>query len=137
MKFFSIKKVSFVDDIKLLSGWWSNSLNPRLNNCVGHFNHRYFFLYMMFMVVGCAFLMLFGAEILADQFFNRYFIKLGMITQNSHSFFLFSVPLYFYFQFHLLLRWTYFSFLQQTCWNSFSLFNAKPLQFFFFLKKWT
>ncbi len=35
----------------------------RLNNCVGHRNHRHFFLYMVFMVVGCLFLMVFGFEI--------------------------------------------------------------------------
>lgn len=34
-----------------------------LNNCVGYYNHRYFFLYMMYMVVGVLFLIIFGFEI--------------------------------------------------------------------------
>ena len=36
---------------------------PWLNNSVGHHNHRHFFLYMVFMVMGCAFIMTFGFEI--------------------------------------------------------------------------
>ena len=30
----------------------SNYFEFRLNNCVGHYNHRYFFLYMLFMCIG-------------------------------------------------------------------------------------
>ena len=30
----------------------SNYFDFRLNNCVGHYNHRYFFLYMLFMCIG-------------------------------------------------------------------------------------
>ncbi|KAF2351606.1 Palmitoyltransferase DHHC domain, partial [Trinorchestia longiramus] len=36
---------------------------PWINNCVGHKNHRYFFQYMVFMLLGCLFIMMFGAEI--------------------------------------------------------------------------
>ena len=42
---------------------------PWLNGCVGHFNHRYFFLYMTYTVIGCIFLMVFGFEILWDEVF--------------------------------------------------------------------
>nr|CAD7397412.1 unnamed protein product [Timema cristinae] len=34
-----------------------------LNNCIGHYNHRYFFLYMVYMVLGVFFLMVFGFEL--------------------------------------------------------------------------
>lgn len=34
-----------------------------LNNCVGHYNHRYFFMYMVFIVASTLFIMVFGVEI--------------------------------------------------------------------------
>jgi palmitoyltransferase len=34
---------------------------------VGHYNHRHFFLYMVFMVLGCLFLMAFGFEIAWEE----------------------------------------------------------------------
>lgn len=34
-----------------------------LNNCVGYNNHRYFFLYMAYMVVGVLFVIMFGIDI--------------------------------------------------------------------------
>jgi palmitoyltransferase len=42
-----------------------------LNNCVGHYNHRYFFLYMVYVVTGCFYIILFGfslgwAEVFGD-----------------------------------------------------------------------
>lgn len=40
-----------------------------LNNCVGHYNHRHFFQYMAFTVVGILFIMLFGVEIAYQEFF--------------------------------------------------------------------
>lgn len=42
---------------------------PWLNNCVGHYNHRHFFQYMAFTVVGILFIMLFGVEIAYQEFF--------------------------------------------------------------------
>ena len=36
---------------------------PWLDGCVGHRNHRHFFLYMVFTVAGCLFVMLFGFEV--------------------------------------------------------------------------
>jgi palmitoyltransferase len=44
---------------------------PWINGCIGHFNHRYFFLYMASMVVGCFFIMLFGIEIFYDEVMNK------------------------------------------------------------------
>lgn len=34
-----------------------------LNNCVGYANHRYFFMYMFYTVLGSLFLIIFGVEI--------------------------------------------------------------------------
>lgn len=34
-----------------------------LNNCVGHFNHRHFYLYMVYMTIGTVFIMSLGFEI--------------------------------------------------------------------------
>ena len=48
---------------------------PWLNNCIGHYNHRHFFLYMTFMVVGCAFLMTFGFEIFYEEFIEHWGIS--------------------------------------------------------------
>jgi len=45
---------------------------PWLNNCVGHYNHRHFFLYMVFMVVGCSFIMAFGFEIFFEEFYDNW-----------------------------------------------------------------
>ncbi|XP_059087204.1 palmitoyltransferase ZDHHC16-like [Tigriopus californicus] len=39
---------------------------PWLDNCVGFFNHRHFFLYMVFTVLGCLFLMVFGLEVMLE-----------------------------------------------------------------------
>jgi len=45
---------------------------PWLNNCVGHYNHRHFFLYMVFMVVGCSFIMINGFEIFFEEFYDNW-----------------------------------------------------------------
>ncbi|XP_012287712.1 palmitoyltransferase ZDHHC16A [Orussus abietinus] len=42
---------------------------PWLNNCVGHNNHRYFFQYMVFTVVGILFILIFGIEIAYQEYF--------------------------------------------------------------------
>lgn len=34
-----------------------------LNNCVGYANHRYFFMYMLYTVIGSIFLIIFGLEL--------------------------------------------------------------------------
>ena len=44
-----------------------------LNNCVGHRNHRHFFLYMAFMVLGTAFIMAFGFQVAFIEFWPRGF----------------------------------------------------------------
>nr|ACO12222.1 Probable palmitoyltransferase ZDHHC16 [Lepeophtheirus salmonis] len=44
---------------------------PWLNSYVGHYNHRYFFLYMVFTVLGCIFIMIFGVELLYLQVFHE------------------------------------------------------------------
>ncbi|XP_046835712.1 palmitoyltransferase ZDHHC16A isoform X1 [Vespa crabro] len=49
---------------------------PWLNNCVGHYNHRYFFQYMAFTVVGILFIMIFGIEIAYQEFFPAQEIEL-------------------------------------------------------------
>ncbi|KAK2585866.1 hypothetical protein KPH14_010460 [Odynerus spinipes] len=42
---------------------------PWLNNCVGYYNHRHFFQYMAFTVLGILFIMIFGIEIAYQEFF--------------------------------------------------------------------
>ena len=42
---------------------------PWINGCIGHFNHRYFFLYMVYTVLGCLFIMVFGFEIIFYEIF--------------------------------------------------------------------
>ncbi|XP_026678048.1 palmitoyltransferase ZDHHC16B-like, partial [Diaphorina citri] len=49
-----------------------HTLTAWLNNCVGHWNHRYFFLFMIYTVLGCAFLMTFGLEIVYKEVYLGY-----------------------------------------------------------------
>lgn len=42
-----------------------------LNNCVGHWNHRYFYTYMAWMCIGVIFVIIFGVEILYAEFFSN------------------------------------------------------------------
>ena len=53
---------------------------PWLNNCVGHYNHRHFFLYMLFMVIGCGFIMTFGFEIFHEEFLEHWWGEPGAET---------------------------------------------------------
>ena len=54
---------------------------PWLNNCVGHYNRRHFFLYMLFTVFGCLFIMIFGFEIAYEEI---------MLKSSNDEFYLFS-----------------------------------------------
>lgn len=42
---------------------------PWINGCIGHFNHRYFLMYMTFTVLGCLYIMAFGFEIIYFELF--------------------------------------------------------------------
>ncbi|VVC36246.1 Hypothetical protein CINCED_3A005520 [Cinara cedri] len=44
---------------------------PWLNNCIGFYNHRYFFLYMVYTTLGSLFLITFGADILFKEVLYR------------------------------------------------------------------
>jgi len=44
---------------------------PWLNNCVGDRNHRHFFLYMVFNVAGCLYIMVFGFEIMWKELMEK------------------------------------------------------------------
>uniref|UniRef100_A0AAV2JRZ4 Palmitoyltransferase n=1 Tax=Knipowitschia caucasica TaxID=637954 RepID=A0AAV2JRZ4_KNICA len=41
---------------------------PWLNNCVGHFNHRYFFSFCLFMTLGCAYCSISGRNLFLDAY---------------------------------------------------------------------
>ncbi|XP_043788755.1 palmitoyltransferase ZDHHC16B isoform X2 [Apis laboriosa] len=58
-----------IDDNNPLSDWKLVINKSWLNNCVGHYNHRHFFQYMVFTVLGILFIMLFGVEIAYQEFF--------------------------------------------------------------------
>jgi palmitoyltransferase len=58
---------------------------PWLNNCVGYYNHRHFFLYMIFMVIGCLFLMIFGFEIAWDEFIEKWGQEKSSSTEDRSS----------------------------------------------------
>lgn len=57
-----------------------------LNNCVGHFNHRYFFMFCIYAWCGVIFVMLFGIPVAYDHFFgtaeviNSFVVKLFFMT---------------------------------------------------------
>ena len=39
-----------------------------LNNCVGHYNHRYFFSFCLFMTMGCIYCSISGWEMFRDAY---------------------------------------------------------------------
>ena len=57
---------------------------PWLNNCVGHYNHRHFFLYMVFTVVGCSFIMAFGFEVFFEEFYEHWWGDGGLNLEMKY-----------------------------------------------------
>lgn len=47
-----------------------------LNNCVGHFNHRYFFSYCLFMTLGCVYCSISGRNLFLDAY-NALEVRFG------------------------------------------------------------
>ncbi|KAK7603810.1 hypothetical protein V9T40_003809 [Parthenolecanium corni] len=45
---------------------------PWLNNCVGHFNRRYFLMFMIYIVIGIIFIIIFGVEIAYQELWLNY-----------------------------------------------------------------
>ncbi|XP_075733170.1 palmitoyltransferase ZDHHC16 isoform X1 [Rhipicephalus microplus] len=43
---------------------------PWLNNCIGHFTHRYFFMFCSYVLLGIVFLMIFGYRIAYEEYFS-------------------------------------------------------------------
>ncbi|XP_078421211.1 palmitoyltransferase ZDHHC16B isoform X2 [Cetorhinus maximus] len=46
---------------------------PWLNNCVGHYNHRYFFSFCLFMTLGCVYCSVSSRELFVDAYFTINF----------------------------------------------------------------
>ncbi|GFS67871.1 palmitoyltransferase ZDHHC16 [Trichonephila clavipes] len=44
---------------------------PWLNNCVGHFNHRYFFMFCAYAWIGVVFVIIFGIPVAYEHFFGN------------------------------------------------------------------
>lgn len=44
------------------------SISAWLNNCVGHFNHRYFFSFCLFMTLGCVYCSISGRNLFLDAY---------------------------------------------------------------------
>lgn len=55
-----------------------------VNNCVGHYNRRYFFLCMFYIVNGCLFIMLFGVELAFRQIILDQNVFSPCFTNSSY-----------------------------------------------------
>ncbi|KFP83047.1 putative palmitoyltransferase ZDHHC16, partial [Apaloderma vittatum] len=59
-----------------------------LNNCVGHYNHRYFFSFCLFMTMGCIYCSISGWEMFRDAYaaieFGRRALSLGLFHTYYH-----------------------------------------------------
>lgn len=45
---------------------------PWLNNCIGHFNHRYFYFFCVYTWIGTIFVMIFGVFVAVDHVFPSF-----------------------------------------------------------------
>lgn len=60
-------KIHFVQDYIVFGiNFRLCSFSAWLNNCIGHYNHRFFFMYMLYTVSGSLFLILFGLPLAYD-----------------------------------------------------------------------
>lgn len=57
---------------------------PWLNNCVGHFNHRHFFLFCFYTWIGTIFVALFGVFCVYEEYFglDKYFQEEPVINET-------------------------------------------------------
>ena len=68
-------RLSFVDLIWRIFTYY---LGPWIHNCVGHFNHRYFVLFMTYLVISCAYFVVFG--------WRPFVISLDLLTSEVRWF---------------------------------------------------
>ncbi|RXN38506.1 putative palmitoyltransferase ZDHHC16 [Labeo rohita] len=70
----SVKNVSFLNQLELItavSATVSALTEPSsawLNNCVGHYNHRYFFSFCLFMTMGCVYCSISAKDMFLDAY---------------------------------------------------------------------
>jgi len=57
---------------------------PWLNQCIGHFNHRYFFFFCVYTWLGTIFVMIFGVWVAIDHFFPNYTIYNDYLYYDSN-----------------------------------------------------
>jgi palmitoyltransferase len=50
---------------------------PWFNNCIGHYNHRYFFLFCTFMTIDCIYLSTFGFYYYQKHVYSNLVSQLG------------------------------------------------------------
>ncbi|MGH0145076.1 UNVERIFIED_CONTAM: hypothetical protein FKN15_028813 [Acipenser sinensis] len=53
---------------------------PWLNNCVGHFNHRYFFSFCLFMTMGCLYCSISSRDMFIDAY-NAVEVRVCSVCQ--------------------------------------------------------